>query len=63
MRQCQTCNRELTTNEIGISMRLLGKDGKRLLCRQCLAQELNVDIAVIEKKIQQYKKMGCPLFV
>ena len=63
MSQCHVCKHELSTNEIGISYRLLGKDGKRLLCRHCLAQELNVDTAVIDKKIDQYKKMGCPLFV
>lgn len=63
MKHCQGCARELSTNEIGISYRLLGKDGKRLLCRDCLARELKVDPAIIDKKIDQYKKMGCPLFV
>lgn len=63
MEQCLNCKQALSTNEIGISCRLLGKDGKRLLCRQCLARELNVDAAIIDKKIDQYKKMGCPLFV
>lgn len=63
MRLCQQCKKELTTNEQGISLRLLGRDGKRLLCRECLAAELGVDPCVIDKKIQQFKDMNCPLFV
>jgi len=63
MENCHHCRKSLSTNEIGISLRLLGKDGKRMLCRDCLALALNVTPAVIDKKIDQYKKMGCPLFV
>ena len=63
MSQCQYCQSKLSTNEIGISMRLLGRDGRKLLCRQCLAAEFKVDVQVIDKKIRQYKDQGCPLFV
>lgn len=63
MTTCQFCDKALSTNEIGISMRLLGRDGKRLLCRECLARNLNVDPQLIDKKIEQFKKLGCPLFV
>ena len=63
MSTCELCNQTLTTNERGISLRLLGKDGKHLQCRQCLSRTLRVDPAVIDRKIEQYKKMGCPLFV
>lgn len=63
MSTCQICEKELSTNEIGISIRLLGRDGKRLLCRECLAQDLKVDPQLIDKKIQQFRNLGCPLFV
>ena len=63
MSACQTCKQTLSTNEIGISMRLLGRDGRRLLCRQCLAQELKIDPLLIDRKIEQFKLQGCPLFV
>ena len=43
MRSCQQCSAVLTTNEIGISLRLLGRDGKNMRCRDCLAKELKVD--------------------
>lgn len=63
MSLCQYCQSKLSTNEIGISLRLLGRDGRKLLCRQCLAGEFKVDVQIIDKKIQQYKEQGCPLFV
>ena len=63
MQQCEYCAQKLSTNEIGISLRLLGKDGHKLLCRSCLAKEFHVDVEIIDKKIQQYRELGCPLFV
>lgn len=63
MEVCQSCAKSLSTNEIGISMRLLGRDGRNLFCRECLARELKIDPALVDKKIEQFRKMGCPLFV
>ena len=63
MQVCKNCSKSLSTNEIGISMRLLGRDGKNLFCRECLAKELKVSPEVIDKKIEQFRAMGCPLFV
>lgn len=63
MNTCQHCAAPLSTNEIAISLRLLGRDGKNLRCRDCLAKELKVTPEVIDRKIRQFKEMGCPLFV
>lgn len=63
MSACQKCSQTLSTNEIGISLRLLGRDGRQLLCRQCLAQDLKIDPQLIDRKIEQFKLQGCPLFV
>lgn len=63
MSQCQSCQEKLSTNEIGISLRLLGRNSKRLLCRECLALELKVDPNLIDKKIEQFRQQGCTLFV
>lgn len=63
MDNCLKCAKKLSTNEIGISLRLLGRDGSRILCRECLARELKVDPVLIDRKIEQFKRMGCPLFV
>ncbi len=60
---CHHCEKKLHTNEIAISMRLLGKDGRCLLCRDCLAAQFKVEPEVIDRKIQQFKALGCPLFV
>ena len=63
MQACQCCSRTLSTNEIAISMRLLGRDGRVLFCRECLARELKASPELIDKKIEQFRSMGCPLFV
>ena len=63
MQACQYCSRTLSTNEIAISMRLLGRDGRALFCRECLARELKISPELIDKKIEQFRSMGCPLFV
>ena len=63
MSQCRNCGSELTTNEIGISLRLLGRDGSRLMCRGCIADALQVEPETIDRKIRQFKEQGCPLFV
>lgn len=60
---CQRCAQALSTNEIGISMRLLGRDGKNLYCRECLARELKIPVELVDKKIEQFRRMGCTLFV
>lgn len=63
MKTCQRCAKTLSTNEIGISMRFLGRDGKNLFCRECLAKELKISVELVDKKIEQFRQMGCPLFV
>ncbi len=63
MHSCECCEKALQTNEIGISLRLLGRDGRRFLCRECLAKEFHVDVEVVDRKIEQFKAQGCPLFI
>ena len=48
MQACQCCSRTLSTNEIAISMRLLGRDGRALFCRECLARELKISPELID---------------
>ena len=62
MKKCQQCSAPLSGDEIGLSLRLLGRDGDRLLCKSCLAKAFRVDTDVMDRKIQQYKEQGCPLF-
>lgn len=63
MRNCCDCGTKLSTNEIAISLRLLGRATERVLCTACLARQLRVDRELIERKIEQFRALGCPLFV
>lgn len=60
MQVCQRCARPLSTNEVGISMRLLGRDGQNLFCRECLAKELKILVELVDKKSNSFEKWAVP---
>lgn len=50
-------------DEIAIYKRLVDRGARRCLCKECLAQKLGCETAVIERKIEYFKEIGCTLFV
>ena len=63
MARCMQCGKELTHNEIG-AHRIFIKRGEELFfCRMCLSKHLGVPQELIDDKIEQFKRQGCPLFV
>lgn len=63
MADCIRCGAHLSFNEIGAHKKLICRASTQFLCRDCLAEKLQVPTAVIDKKIQQFKQQGCSLFV
>ena len=57
MANCKECGRLLKSDEAAIY-----RDAEEYLCIDCLAKALKVDRAVIEKKIEYFKEIGCTLF-
>lgn len=53
----------LLCDEIAIYRRLIYRDAQEYLCKRCLANELKVDEAEIDKKIEHFKSIGCTLFL
>ncbi|MFR6328142.1 MAG: hypothetical protein ACLUOI_04505 [Eisenbergiella sp.] len=41
----------------------MNRGSRSFLCKQCLAQKLDVTTEDIDKKIEQFKQQGCTLFV
>lgn len=62
MNTCKTCNKYLTTNDIGLYKRLVSMVNDDYLCKECLAKRFNCDVKILDEKIKQYKEMGCTLF-
>lgn len=62
MRACADCAIALRQDEIAISRRLIGRGIKQFWCIGCLARRLAVPPSVIQRKIEEYRAMGCALF-
>lgn len=62
MNHCINCDVELTYEEIGIYKKLINRASKEYMCKNCLAEELNVSTEMIDRKIKQFKEQGCILF-
>lgn len=63
MNTCMRCGKELTYNEIGAHKKFLNRADTRFLCRECLAEKLDVPAEEIDRKIEQFRQQGCTLFV
>lgn len=63
MPRCKTCEKELLSDEIGMSKKLINRGTTTFYCMDCLADVFKCDKALLEKKLEQFKAMGCALFV
>ena len=57
------CGRQLTFNDIGAHKKFINRGSRQFLCKQCLAEKLDVTVEEIDRKIEQFKQQGCTLFV
>ncbi len=62
MNECKNCKRALTSDEIGLTKKLINRGTMEFYCIDCLAEIFNCDVPLLEKKIEQFKKQGCMLF-
>ncbi len=63
MSACYVCGKKpLSKDEIGITIKLLGKEEKRKYCISCLAEYLEVTELELMDKIEEFKEEGCTLF-
>ncbi len=62
-KECIACGKtDLTKNEIGINIKLLGEKTEAYYCMDCLADYLEVSVQDILDKIEEFKEEGCKLF-
>ena len=52
MSACMDCGKNLTYNEIGAYKKFVNRGSRSFLCKQCLAQKLDVTTEDIDKKIE-----------
>lgn len=60
--ECKQCGRTLTGDEIAIYKRMVDRLAEECLCKACLAAYFRCEVALIDKKIRQFRELGCALF-
>ncbi len=63
MSACIRCGKTLTYNEIGAHKKFVNRGSREFLCKMCLADKFDVAPEDIDRKIEQFKRQGCTLFI
>lgn len=59
---CLQCGRPLTSDEIGLTRKMINRGASRFFCLSCLAARFDVPEEALRRKIQEFREMGCTLF-
>ena len=60
---CKKCGRELTPEDEGLTKKLINRGATEFFCKECLAEKFNCTTELLDRKIEQFRKQGCSLFV
>lgn len=63
MLTCERCGRSLGRDDVGLTRKLINRGATKYLCIDCLAQMFEVTRQDLEKKIEEFRQMGCTLFL
>ena len=63
MEFCKKCGAIVSLDEIGLHKKLCGKMSESFCCINCLAEHFEVSRELLREKIEQFREMGCSLFV
>ena len=56
------CGGVLTHNDVGLTKKLINRGATEFFCIRCLAKRFEVTVADLQKKIEEFREMGCTLF-
>lgn len=60
--RCFKCEKPLSHDEIALYKKLISLSSEQFMCLDCLSKYLNCKKEALEKKIDQFREMGCHLF-
>lgn len=63
MPECTQCRRTLQRVEIALTKKLINRGATSFLCLTCLAQKFQVTEDVLLQKAEEFREMGCTLFI
>lgn len=63
LRKCKRAAGILTKDEIGLHKKLYNRGATSYFCIDCSSQYLEIPVPLLQKKIEEFKAMGCTLFL
>lgn len=60
---CESCEAQLSKEEIALNKKLISKNTKQFMCIECLAKFLDTSVECLQEKISAFKEEGCTLFL
>lgn len=61
--ECSDCGKNLKKDERALCLKILDTDLEGFYCLDCLAEFLGCSKSDLEIKIQEFKELGCTLFL
>ncbi len=62
MALCHACGQPLHPDEIGLTKKLINRGTSTFYCIGCLSRHFQVAPEYLQRKIEEFREMGCVLF-
>ncbi|MBE5810911.1 MAG: hypothetical protein E7318_08265 [Clostridiales bacterium] len=59
---CIRCHTPLSSDEVGLTKKLINRGSREFQCYSCLAEHFRVSVELLKEKVEQFREMGCLLF-
>ncbi len=60
---CRDCGRELTTDEIALTRKLINRGATEHFCFECLARQFKTTVSELKELCDHFRRAGCSLFL
>lgn len=62
MKCCYKCDKEISSDVVGLNKKLINRGIDKYMCLTCLAEYFRVSESALNDMIKQFKELGCALF-
>ncbi len=61
--KCIKCGGPVSHTERGLHLKMINRGAKEFMCIHCLSEYIDVSEEELMRKAEQFKKMGCSMFL
>jgi DNA-directed RNA polymerase subunit RPC12/RpoP len=61
-KKCMKCGAELTSDEIGLHLKLVNRGSTEFMCKNCLSKHFDIPLEKLDELVIRFREMGCSLF-